>query len=574
MENTAYINKGDSTIIHWNFYNARGVQIQGRYRIFNIQDSVYVTSDTSTIYNVTAFGNNKDDLTIKWNVIVNDDKPHQVATKPIKDISGNPINEISIIGTDFLSDNQYRFNYLALSPTDAFITDAKFSNNNFDIKIPSRVNAKIKIDSCGIFMQTDSISNGICFCIDNSDANIYHKQILDAIETSSEYFNPNDNFYLSLFNHNLQSIIELEKNDNGKFDNSFKNTIVPSGFCAINTSVAITINYLTKSQKNINTIILITSSGDNASVLYDENELLEHAKKNGIKIYVLAIGQSTSTYNLSKLADGTGGKLFLIDESQVESISYYLNEIVFGIRNHYFVDITFNKPDNLTGVDFNLNIIDKSDSKLSDNVSVILKKEKLYFDYQVVVGFENNEKSINTTYDNSISRLSQVLKNNPNLVIELIGNSSIMEGNEQECKKLALYRAQLVRKRLIDSGVKQEQIRITNNGSESPIYIFPTNIWQHKYNNRVEVRWLVLENYPYEIISDKLISPSETIALEQIEALEAKGYKAYYQGIIKNERPAYRIIIWGYQTADEANIALKDINKKLKQQCYIRQLQF
>jgi len=319
-------------------------------------------------------------------------------------------------------------------------------------------------------------------------------------------------------------------------------------------------------------MIIITGSSDNSSILYDENELLEHAIQNGIKIYVLAIGQSIPTYNLSKLADGTGGKLFLIDDNDLENINNSINKIVFGLRHHYFVDVSFYKSEYANNIDFKLNIKNKVNKTLSDNVNILLKKEKLYSDFQAVASFENNELLINPVYDNLINRLTQALKNNPHLTIELIGNSDATEGKEADCKKIALQRSQLLRKRLINEGINQEQIRITNNGSESPLYMFPISEWQHKYNNRLEVRWMVAEDYPFEIISDKLIVQSEEMAMQEIESLENKGYKAYYQRIIKNERPAYRIIIWGYKTEKEVNTALKEINNKLKLQASIRQL--
>ena len=574
LENTVYVNRGDSAKIYWNFKNANGVQIQGRYRIFSPKDTVYVAPDVSTSYKVTAFAIEKEDLTISWNVIV-DSSQKSSRLKALDDISGIPINEINIIGTDSLASNQYRFNFLVLSPTDNFIIDRQFEKENFDVTIPTRANAKVKVENSGIFAKPDDEYNGFCFCIDNSDANIYHKEILTAIEDASEYFHSNDSFYLTFFNHNWLGNTELERNSvDGKIDNIFKYGIPNSGFCAINTSVAITINYLQTINKNINTIILITSSADNASILYDENELLDHAKKNGIKIYVIAIGQSTPTYNLSKLANGSGGKLFLADENDLEILLHYINEITLGQRHYYFVDVNFYVPENIASADFNLRIVNGSNSNLSDNVSLVLKKEKLFSDYQVVAGFENDEILIPPTFDNLIDRLLQALIDNPNLTIELIGNSGTIEGKEQDCKKNALQRTQSVRKRLMSAGVNQEQIRITNNGSESPIYMFPVADWQHKYNNRVEVRWLDVENYPYEITSEKLVVQSEEVAMEQIESLENKGYRAYYQRIIKNNRPAYRVIIWGFQTEKEANNILKEINNKLKLQCYVKQLNF
>ena len=568
-DNTTYINQGDSAKIYWNFHNASGVQIEGRYRIFDTEDSVYVHPAVSTSYRVTAFAPDKEDLTINWNVIVEDPFYKQRATN---DISGGAISKINIIGSAF-ENNKYKFNFLASNQVNSFIIDEPFNKEDIEVNIPARPSAKVRIDSCGIFKLPDSVSNGICFCIDNSSANIYTKEIFNSITTASEYFHPNDTFYLSIFNHDLQNITELKKNKDGVFDNF--NVLEPSGFTAINVSVGITINYLKQNlcKKDVNTMVIITSSSDNSSILYDENELLEHAVKNGIKIYVLAIGQSIPTYNLSKLADGTGGKLFLIDEDNLDDITHYINKVVFGLRNHYFVDVNFYKSDYATNVDFKLNIIN-SNKTLSDNVNILLKKEKLYSDFQAVASFENNELLINPLYDNLINRLTQTLINNPRLTIELIGNSNITEGREADCKRIALQRAQLLRKRLIKEGVNQEQIRITNNGSESPLYMFPVFAWQHNYNNRLEIRWMLVEDYPYEIVSDKLIARSEEIAMQEIESLENKGYKAYYQRIIKNERPAYRIIIWGYKTEKEASVALKEINNKLKLQATIRQLNF
>jgi hypothetical protein len=121
---------------------------------------------------------------------------------------------------------------------------------------------------------------------------------------------------------------------------------------------------------------------------------------------------------------------------------------------------------------------------------------------------------------------------------------------------------------MIESGVHPEQIRTSTEGASRPLYLFPKYNWQHRYNNRLEIRWLLPEDYPYEIVADVFLSEEE--ANLSVEFWEDREYRAYYQRIIQNNRPAYRVLIWGYKVETDAVEVAKKLSKDYKKRYYVK----
>ena len=175
---------------------------------------------------------------------------------------------------------------------------------------------------------------------------------------------------------------------------------------------------------------------------------------------------------------------------------------------------------------------------------------------------------ISDLFEPAIRNLAEALKSNPDLIVELVGNAGANEGNDEQCKQLALRRARIVRQKMIESGVHPEQLRASTEGSERPLYLFPRFNWQHRYNSRLEIRWLLPEDFPYEIVADNYLSEDE--ANNSVEVWEDRGYKAYYQRIIQNNRPAYRVLIWGYKSEADAIEVAKKLSREYKKRYYVK----
>jgi outer membrane protein OmpA-like peptidoglycan-associated protein len=230
------------------------------------------------------------------------------------------------------------------------------------------------------------------------------------------------------------------------------------------------------------------------------------------------------------------------------------------VRKGYELTLAYNEKENPT--ENYRNVIISHNTilpRIADTVKIPITREIQFFRYQAVASFEQRDTVLSRDFDETISTLARVLSESPGRKIELIGNSSI-EGNDEESQKLALKRAQEVRRRLIELGADPAMIRIRSEGSSNPIYYLQNSYWAQYYNRRVELRWLDPDYLPFEIISG--YRDSEFDALLQVEAWENIGYRSYYDRVLQNNFPVYRVKIWGYKTQQDAEEVASRLAKR------------
>jgi len=578
------IERGDSTKLYWEFYNAKYVRVLGFSEHFNTVDSLFVSPDSSTNYKINAFNDFEEKLTIDWFVTVVEPKNTTFdinlldndfgSISPSPDISPNhQINSISIVGSNIANNKDFSVKFIPYDANRKFANDVFIAQNNLRIVAPNNKSANPKIIDV-IAKKTDTIihndySINFCICLDNSSTGTRNTSILNAIHSNSNKFPLDDNFYFSYFNQNFGGVEPIKRNNvTGEFDEIFKRIPAPSGFSATNKSVGQAMNYMLAKTVGKNVIIIIANSADNASVLYDENDLIEHSKKNNIPIYVIAVGTSVPTYNLAILTNRTGGKIYHLTENEIDLLPHYLNEIILSQKQYYSVDFSANILNDDDYLEIEL-VLEGADNELfKDKYSFPLKTQKIFSEYQVLASYKLGDTLLDEDFLPAISNLAEVLIANPDLVVELIGNSGAIEGNDEICRKIALRRAQAVRKKLIEEGANPVQIRVSSEGAARPLFQTPKHNWQFRYNNRVEIRWLLPEELPFEIIADYKLS--EDAAHSNVESWEDKGYKAYYQRIMLNNRPAYRTLLWGYSNEKTAETEAKKLSKEYKREFVLR----
>ena len=177
-----------------------------------------------------------------------------------------------------------------------------------------------------------------------------------------------------------------------------------------------------------NVLILITQSADNASVLYDERDLLEYSRKSNIPIYVIVIGSEVPTYNLTYLANGTGGAIYIIENEELNELPNIINEIVFSQRYYYSIDFLSSVGTNQKELSLELILKDNlGDFITSSFYNMPLKQDKILSDFQFVAAFDKNEDIVLKEYFTGLRDLSEVLNNNPAVLVELIGHSDVFE---------------------------------------------------------------------------------------------------------------------------------------------------
>lgn len=65
---------------------------------------------------------------------------------------------------------------------------------------------------------------------------------------------------------------------------------------------------------------------------------------------------------------------------------------------------------------------------------------------------------------------------------------------------------------------------------------------------------------PYEIIADQFWTEEE--AINMVNTWRERGFRSYYQRYLINNKPSYRIKLWGFETLKEAEKVVSSISSK------------
>ncbi|MBX3044821.1 MAG: VWA domain-containing protein [Candidatus Kapabacteria bacterium] len=582
--------RGEKANLKWNFENADKVRITDLQRNYNPQDSISIAVDTTSNYRF-LITRGIDTLQLLWKVYVID-TPDEISTGPV---GANVKNEKpSFINSDYLRGVQsakgsanmkslkimryyYPFESRNVVRAYSLILD-EFGNyisglsekesgfvtiNAFSGCIDSPKNSPVtgftenRID--------ESIPVDYIILLDNSSIASDYFPINNIIEKFVKSLSDDDRFGLYLFNQNFKEELPLTRADEiMKLSFLFKE----KGLSAIFKSLKYSIDLLNKSSDNSRkkVIVTIAYSTDNASIIYDRNDIIDLAIDSDIPIYVLGIGNAVDSYSLSSLSTLSGGRYYPVEDAAIENIQLILNEILYAQKANYQFDIPVPASGNCDTKVANIEFVTYQ-NRIHDTLKFPDIRPRHEFKYMAVASFDERDTTVTDDYLEPISMLADVLNKNPDLSIELIGNTSI-EGGDKYCYNLGLKRAQAVRRQLIISGADPSKIRVSSDGSNNPVYYIQESHWMQYYNRRTELRWLDPELLPYEIIAQ--ISETETDALSKVEDWEDKGYRAYYERYLQNNIPVYRVKIWGYKDQKSAEKIAGKLTKEYGFQFVVR----
>ncbi len=590
------IQSGDSTVINWEIQNAAKVRVLNLKRNFNAIDSIKVAPLETTIYNIHASApNGIDTLKLDWRVYVSNEKSvikrgpdNNTNNAPsysesdylsgIIDANTSPkLNNLKILRYKYSPDGKNNVVLRAL-PLDEFgnyitnLSNIQFSTNYW--KILNKCNGVSSSEPVSeikeVNIKNDSVNFDMAICLDNSAFAADYYPVYDQLLLFTSSLTDKDRLKFSLFNHKILSddLPILPANFVNEKLSNIKPSF-PSGFSAIYKVLYHNAILLSETSiKNEKALILIAYSTDNSSLTYDRNDVIEICQKYNIPIYVIGIGNAVDSYSMSYMCEHTGGKYYFLNEDEIFRVRNVLGEISFSLKNYYsleypvLLDLISKCNKFQTDISFSSSL-----GNVGDSITISFIKEKEYFRYQAVGSFQHRDAGLDKSFDETLSELAQILKDNPKSRIELVGNASI-EGNEAICNELALSRARVVRKALLDMGTNSSQITIRNDGSNNPIYYFQETEKTQYFNRRVELRWLNPDLLPYEIISGWAVS--ETEALVMVESWENKGYRSYYERYLQNNIPIYRVKIWGYPTIEEAKKIALNLKNEYNQEFIVQ----
>lgn len=164
--------------------------------------------------------------------------------------------------------------------------------------------------------------------------------------------------------------------------------------------------------------------------------------------------------------------------------TYPLNSNVLGVTDSYNnFEAQKNKSDTTAGT--------KIAQANGENAP---KKQTLI--HNILFSFDN----VNLTKDaqEEISSISAIMKSSPGLVIEVVGYTDA-QGTDSYNKKLSESRAQIVKNKLVNSGINANRIKTSGKGEEDPIAINENlngsdNPEGRAFNRRVEFKIIQSEN--------------------------------------------------------------------------------
>lgn len=576
FEGVSRVNEGDTLTIDWNFENAHYVSIEDIPQNFNPKDSLTFVPKRNTKLEFAAI-NKKDTLRLTWRVYVKQNEEVKIEEAEISKYPNSYIESnyfsgvhqdpknlipknIKLMGYNNLDSNTVEYKVLLLDEFGNYIPNIK--NNDFLIWNISNscgdYNDIITIDDYEEEKMSDK-STAVKILLDNSKAAEFNQSLLFHINNGLNKVKSNTKASLAYFNQDYFDLFDftkiselkeksltIEKQDglNALYKNAYK---------------ALAEMQFVKDEKK--TLVILTYSPNNAATIYNAKDVVSLARELDIPIYVIAIGNAIDTYSMKYISYGTGGKYYSLDATDMVDVTDILNEITFAQNAHYKITVPkpiYNDCEFYTStlkLNFNEKIIEDTGNYISKPTWLGNSQQSL-----AIFNYKNTE--IDAQYLSLVESISRVLKDNPQYSIELIGHSSIEDGKEENNLKISSERVENVKKIFLDYGVPEYQLKLTAYGSAKPIYYLPSTEWQQHYNRRVEVKWIKPGDMPYEIVAQEYWTEEE--AQQKANDWQRKGFRAYYERYLVNNRPAYKVKLWGFESKDQALSEAKKLKDSYK----------
>ena len=399
----------------------------------------------------------------------------------------------------------------------------------------------------------------IALCIDGSIGTAHYKdEIAAAVEHVTAYLDAKDRLALTIARAVPELICPMSTPDSVSYHTIAKDKFEGYGISRLSYGCLWTLHTLKP-----NVLVVMTGSDDYALFDIMPSDLLKQARDQNTSIWCIALGDRVISAPWEFLALFTGGRFYRTESrNSPRSLDSTLAEIFRSIK--FTTRATVALPATIAHrVRAGCTIIVRcplNDSHQTDSI-VVPPEYEVALPRQIVTLFERESSSVDSIYEPLLDALAAVLNVNSSHVIELIGHS-YGEGNSEQERYLAAERARAVAAALRTRGVQPHQLRLRAVGDLLPIYPIANTAQEFQLNRRVEFRWLDPQLLPYELVTTYVWS--ETEALTELRRWQDRGFNAYIEEVMIEQRPAFRIKLWGYATRQQAEAAARTITQRYK----------
>ena len=573
------IEKGECCTISWNIKNADRIIFQTKNYPSNY--SIQVCPADTTIYTIaTANADQTKFFKVKVNV-----NPSVPKIQTGSEFIAKHTDTISIELSDYYSGTipiQYnpRINKLRITRlTDAqshldidflpldifgnFIDDLKFENDNLAARFvaDNTIIIPCKINSVERYQKTTG--SHFYFIIESSFTAQFVENVINQLRSALLSFTANDLITIYFVNHTINKFVESADPNTASLLLSSSN-ILPRGLNSIANGLIEVLDNIhnNKPQNNLEPVIILCNlSGDNSSITYTLSDAAKIARKEKAPIYSIGIGLDAKSYQLSPLSNSSNAKDYIISQNEIDEVGKIIREIYFSQKNGYKASVQIlGNIENYKVLNLNVST-HNGENFVEDKINYYPKPPEIYVPFQILSLFDHLSSDLPEEYIIKINELSELLKDNPDAQVELIGYSNFETLDDESDNKLALDRTYSIKQKLLQNGVGVSQVSTKTKGNLNPLYYFPKVEWQVAVNRRVEIRWLDPSLLPFEILAQKAVSESE--ANNYVNQWEKLGYRSYYQrNVTRNQDVVYRVKIWGFATQSEAENAIRVLSFK------------
>lgn len=401
-----------------------------------------------------------------------------------------------------------------------------------------------------------SVSTHTVVCLDNSvGSNSTAERVVAAMRLFGYGFTDADSVAVLAYDHGMAELAPFVSGT--VLPTSMFDAPASNGLAAMYSAMHAGITSLQQSASAVRDLVVVSATDDNASVHHDLTSVVQHARAAGVRVSVIRVGTASLGYVGRYLAGATGGIATTIHRDSALTAAALARHIVMARRN--YMDIAIEIPASYADVP-DLDVVVHcmvGGTVLADSVRIPLRPRTYPQQRLIAATFADASDTALTSFTSLLALLAEQAQDDTATTLELIGH---VDNAAPQAGKLALRRARHVAAALQRMGVPADRLRIRDEGSSRPLYAFELLPWHRRMNNRVEVRRRTEEAYPYDVVVAKV--RTERQAEEQVARWEERGFTAYYDSMVANNEPLYRVLLWGYATRAQAEDAAAIVRSK------------
>jgi outer membrane protein OmpA-like peptidoglycan-associated protein len=333
------------------------------------------------------------------------------------------------------------------------------------------------------------------------------------------------------------------------------------GTSALYSSIMYALSALRQSSALQRSVIVITASDDNGSLTTTSSDVVKQAKAIGASITTVRMGITTPAYVFRYMASATGGRLYTINAERPAEAASAMRELLYGQKQHYAFTIGLPASSGeCEDVTVRVQYASAQGAPLSDSMRIPMRERSYRSMNLIAAAFPDSTDAALPEYHTTLASLSEYLMSHTDQRVMLVGHVSSDYTGKAE--RRGLVRAQAVASYMERYGVQPSQITVRSDGALRPLYYLQTEQWQRTLNNRVELQWLDPDLEPFTIAVEQVAT--EEMAIRAVEAWEQRGYRCYFEGIVANGAPVYRVKLWGFRTLSDAQNTAGEVKKRFK----------